>query len=462
MLSEPIKVLVDTVQKLERRNAGRSLRKILSTTRPEDLAEVLRFLGENQRKRLFDHIEDVDARALVLAELDKEVLPNLLEQMTDDEIVPLLETMSGDDTVDVLVFLPDERRDKLLSLMSSEEMDEAHDLLRYDPETAGGLMVPDYFALERSTTCAEAIGRLQDNSADLEMAFYLYVLNENGHLVGVVSLRQLVISSPSSALESIMEPDVVRVTTGDDQEQVAGLVARYNLLAVPVVDDANRLVGIVTVDDVIDVIRQEATEDMLRMAGAGQVSFGLGVGELGKAARSRMPWLLATLVGGVGASFIIHSFEEQMMKVALLAAFIPVIIGMAGNVGTQSLTIVTRGLALGHIDVTQTLRVAARELAIGMTGGFLYGILLGVVAAVFGLANDGIGTPERAVAFGASVAISLAGAMVIAAVVGSVVPMMFQRLSIDPAVATGPFVTTAVDILGVLFYFGVAVLLLGI
>ena len=462
MLGEPIQVLVDTVQKLERRNAARSLRKILASTRPEDIAEVFRFLGETQRKRIFDHIDDVEIRALVLSELDTDVLPSMLEQMTDGEIVPLLEEMSSDDTVDVLAAIADERRDALLNKMSREDMDEAHDLLRYDPETAGGLMVPDYFALERSTTCAEAILRLQDDSADLEMAFYVYVVNENGHLVGVVTLRQLVISPPNTALSDIMQPDIVRVATGDDQEQVAGLVARYNLLALPVVDDANRLVGIVTVDDVIDVIRQEATEDMLKMAGAGQVSFGLDARELGKAARSRMPWLLATLVGGIGASFIIHSFEEQMLKVALLAAFIPVIIGMAGNVGTQSLTIVTRGLALGHIDVTQTARVAVRELAIGMIGGLIYGVLLGVVAVIFGHNDPGVSATGGALAFGLSVSISLCGAMIIAAVVGSVVPMMFQRLSIDPAVATGPFVTTAVDILGVLFYFGVAVFLLGI
>lgn len=462
MLNEPIKVLADTVQKLERRNAARSLRKILSSTRPEDLAEVLRFLGEKQRKRLFDHIDDVAVRAEVLSELDADVMPSLLELLSDDEIVPLLEEMSSDDTVDVLAFVPEARKDALLSKMRREEMDEAHDLLRYDPETAGGLMVPDYFALPSETTCAEAIKRLQDESADLEMAFYLYVINEHGLLVGVVSLRQLVISQPDTELSAIMEPDVVRVATGDDQEAVAGLVARYNLLALPVVDDANRLVGIVTVDDVIDVIRQEATEDMLKMAGAGEVSFGLDGSELSRAARSRMPWLLATLIGGVGASFIIHSFEAQLLKVALLASFIPVIIGMAGNVGTQSLTIVTRGLALGQIDVTHMARVALRELAIGMMGGLVYGVILGVVAVLFGRSDPAVMSAGGALAFGASVSISLCGAMVIAAVVGSLVPMIFERINIDPAVATGPFVTTAVDILGVLFYFGVAVFLLGI
>jgi magnesium transporter len=462
MLNEPIKVLVDTVQKLERRNATRSLRKILDSTRSEDLAEVLRFLGEHQRKRLFDHIEEIAKRAEVLAELDEDILTPLLGRFEDNEIVPLLEEMSSDDTVDVLACVDDERKERLLTQMRREEMDEAEDLLRYDPETAGGLMVPDFFALTATTTCGQAIGRLQEENADVEMAFYLYVLNQYGHLLGVVSLRQLVISAPHTPLSKIMEPDVVRVGPSDDQEQVARLVARYNLLALPVVDENNRLLGIVTVDDVIDVIRQEATEDMLKMAGAGEVSFGLSAAEISRAARARMPWLLATLFGGVCASLIIRSYEEQLLQVALLAAFIPVIIGMAGNVGTQSLTIVVRGIALGHIDVTQMAKVGARELAIGLLGGLIYGVLLGSIAFAFGFADANVIANGGAFRFGLTIAISLCGAMIIAAVVGSLVPMLFQRLSIDPAVATGPFVTTAVDIVGVLFYFVVAVILLGL
>jgi magnesium transporter len=274
----------------------------------------------------------------------------------------------------------------------------------------------------------------------------------------VLSLRQLVVSAPTATLSSIMEPDVVRVATSDDQEVVARLVARYNLLALPVVDEGNRLVGIITVDDVIDVIREEATEDMLKMVGAGD-DFDTSVPQ---AVRTRLPWLFASWVGGVGASLIIHGFEARLEQVSLLAAFIPVILGMGGNAGTQSLTVVTRGLALGRIQVNELLRVVTREGATGLLCGAIYGLLLGVVGGLMARGDQKLAAFGGPMDFGVTIGLSLGAAMLLAALVGSAVPILFQRLSIDPAVATGPFVTTAVDVLGVLFYFGVAVALLGL
>ncbi len=462
MSHQPVKVLVDTVVKLERRGAQKSLRKILNGTRPADLARLIRFLPEPHRAKILRQIEDIASRAEVLTEIEHDVLPSILEQLSDDELARLLEEMVSDDAVDVLALLDDERKERLLGLMRREDMHEAELLLRFDPESAGGIMSPDFFSLGESVTVAEAIEFLQTQGSDLEMAFYLYVTNDHDHLVGVVSLRQLVISPPDRPLAEIMEPDVVRVKTSDDREAVSWLVARYNLLALPVVDDSNRLVGIVTVDDVIDVIREEATEDMFRMAGAGDAPIALDASGVLQSIRSRLPWLFASWIGGIGASFIIHGFEEQLAKVALMAAFIPVIIGMGGNIGTQSLTIVTRGLALGQLQADQLLRVVSRELLVGLACGAFYGILLGGVGALVAhldAENLRFGDP---LSFGLTITVSLCAAMVIAAVVGSSVPMLFQRLSIDPAVATGPFVTTAVDVLGVLVYFASASVLLGI
>lgn len=462
MSNEPIKVLVDTVLKLERRSAQKPLQRILEGTHPADLARLLRYLPDHQRARIFGRIPDRETRAEVLSEVAEDVLASFLNELSDEELAGLLEEMDGDDTVDVLELVDEDRKARLLGLMTHEEMNEAEELLRYNPESAGGIMSPDFFALTEDTTSAHAIEVLQREGSELEMAFYLYVINAHGHLVGVLSLRQLVISPPATPLATIMEPDVVRVQTGDDQEIVARIVARYNLLALPVVDETNKLVGIVTVDDVIDVIREEATEDMLKMVGAGEeVSLGLSAGDVAASTRSRLPWLFASWIGGVAASFIIHGFEDQLAKVALLAAFIPVIIGMGGNVGTQSLTIVTRGLALGQIVVDQIVGVVLRELLVGLACGVIYGLLLGVVGGL--LAGFGevlaFGNP---LTFGLTIGASLCAAMVIAAIVGSAVPMLFQRLSIDPAVATGPFVTTAVDVLGILAYFGAARVLMGI
>ncbi|MEL6179414.1 MAG: magnesium transporter, partial [Myxococcota bacterium] len=243
------------------------------------------------------------------------------------------------------------------------------------------------------------------------------------------------------------------------QETVARLVARYNLLALPVVDDNNVLAGIVTVDDVIDVIREEATEDMFRMAGAGDTPFGFDAQSIFASTRSRLPWLFASWIGGVLAGVIIQGYEERLLQVAALAAFIPVIIGMAGNVGTQSLTVVTRGLALGQIDARQVLKVVGRELSVGILCGVIYGALLGLAGAALISLQGGQVDPWR---FGLSVGLALCSGMLIAAVVGGAVPMLLHRLSIDPAVATGPFVTTSVDILGVLVYFNFATILLGL
>ncbi len=463
MSNDPVKVLVDTVLKLQRRGAHKPLRKILDGTHPADLARLIQFLPEHQRAPIFQRVEELSTRAEILSELNPSILEDFLEALKDEDLVTLLEEMDPDDTVDVLVAVGDERKTRLLGMMRSEEVDEAEALLKYDPESAGGIMSPDAFALTEKTSSAQAIATLQAKGSELEMAFYIYVVNDHDHLVGVLSLRQVVMSSPDTPLSQIMDPDVVRVNTSDDQELVARIVARYNLLAVPVVDENNRLVGLVTVDDVIDVIREEATEDMLRMAGAGDdIELGLDADGVISSTRSRLPWLFASWMGGVAASFIIHGFEDQLSKVALLAAFIPVIIGMGGNVGTQSLTVITRGLALGQIQVDQLVKVVMREFFVGLSCGVIYGILLGVVGGIlarFDIDNLQFGNP---ITFGLTIGASLCAAMIIAAVVGSGVPMIFQRLSIDPAVATGPFVTTAVDVLGILAYFGAATVLMGI
>jgi magnesium transporter len=282
------------------------------------------------------------------------------------------------------------------------------------------------------------------------MPFYLYVVNEYGNLVGVSSLRQLVVVSPETPLKEFMVTDVFSVKTDMDQEEVAKIVARYDILAVPVVDDTNKLVGIVTVDDVIDIFRKEATEDMLKMAGVGEEY--VETKNVLKSTRIRLPWLLASCIGGIIAFFVIGHFEESLRKLAYLAAFIPVIMGMGGNIGTQSSTIVVRGLATGRIDMREFWPVVLKELTIGIILGLVYGILIGVVAQL----------KYSKVLLAFAVCMSVTCSMTIAALVGSFVPMMFARMKIDPAVATGPFVTTAIDIISVFFYFAIATSLLGI
>jgi magnesium transporter len=443
----------DTLKRLLRRNAGPALRKILGRTHPVDLAHVMnRFLPQEQLK-LLPSVGDDERQAQVVASMSMTDVAVLLEEMPLGRAVALLSAMSGDDRADILGAIDEELAAKLLGALPDEESHEVAELLRYDEATAGGIMSPDFIAIPKVVSAAEAISLVQD-SADVEMAFYLYVVNEHGLLVGVLSLRQLVISRPDKPIADIMDPHVVSVRTDKDQEDVARIVSRYDLLAVPVVDDTNKLVGVVTVDDVIDVIREEATEDILKMAGAGE-QFEDRPTVFGSVWR-RAPWLAVAWIGGIGASFVIGRFEDELHKFIALAAFIPIIVGMAGNVGTQSLAVVVRGLATRRIDVKQFWRVVGRELAVGILLGLSFGAALGAMGFVQVRDEPGVNALVLSGIVGATAAI----AMIIAAAVGTVMPMVLARLKIDPAVATVPFVTTAIDVLGIVIYFNIVAIFL--
>jgi magnesium transporter len=311
-------------------------------------------------------------------------------------------------------------------------------------------MVTDFIALPQDLTVRKAIEKIQTEYHDVEMPFYLYVVDEYGKLVGVSSLRQLVVVVPETPLKQFMTTDVFAVGTDVDQEEVAKLVERYDILAVPVVDETRRLVGIVTVDDVIDIFRQEATEDMLKMAGVGEEY--VETQTILRSTKTRLPWLLASCGGGIMAFFIIGRFEGALDRFAYLAAFIPVIMGMGGNIGTQSSTIVVRGLATGRINVRDFWHVVSKEFLIGLALGVFYAILIASVA------HFQYSVEMLALTVGLAVVIS----MTMSALVGSGVPLLLARINVDPAVATGPFVTTSIDIISVYCYFTLATSFLGI
>ena len=450
MQADRNRILVESIKRLLRRGAVSHLSKIVNKTHAADLSVVFRWLSLEQQRKLFDMITDSEQKGILFSELDEDAFQDLIEGMGIEDIVKILETMPTDDVADIIGRLPDETSHAILDKMKKAESEEVEDLLRYEDDTAGGIMVPDFIALREDATARDAIESLQKEHLDVEMPFYLYVVDEYGKLVGVSSLRQLVVVRPEKPLKEFMTTDVFSVQTDMDQEEVAKLVARYDILAVPVVDDSNRLVGIVTVDDVIDILRKEATEDILKMAGAGEEF--VETKSILKSTRIRLPWLFASCVGGIIAFFIIGKFEGSLYKIAYLAAFIPVIMGMGGNIGTQSSTIVVRGLATGRLSLRDIWKVVFKELSIGFILGLVYGGLIGMVAHF----------RYSMVALAVSVALAVICSMSVAALVGSLVPMGFARVNIDPAVATGPFVTTAIDIISVFFYFVIATTLLGI
>ena len=450
MLNKNNRMLVESIKRLLRRGATTHLRNIVHKTHAADLSIVFRSLPVPHQLQLLDMIRDTEKKGILFSELDEDTFASLSNAMELEDLVEVLEQMPTDDVADLIGRLPDDKSDAILERMKKEGSEEIEGLLRYDDDTAGGIMVTDFIALPQELTAGKAIEKLQTEYHDVEMPFYLYVVDEYGKLVGVISLRQLVVVAPETPLKQFMTKDVFAVGTDVDQEEVANLVERYDILAVPVVDENHRLVGIVTVDDVIDIFRDEATEDILKMAGVGEEF--VETQTVFRSTKTRLPWLLASCLGGVVAFFVIGHFEGTLNRFAYLAAFIPVIMGMGGNIGTQSSTIVVRGLATGRINVRDFWRVVSKEFLIGLILGVFYAVLIASVAQFH------YTVLMLALTVGAAVVIS----MTVAALVGSGVPLLLARLNIDPAVATGPFVTTSIDIISVYCYFILATTLLGV
>jgi len=451
MLVERNRILTETINRLMRRGSTTRLSKIIGKVHAADLPAVFPSLSVSNQRKLFQLISDPEKKGFVISELDEDIGLDIIEGLSIEELAEIVESMPSDDSVAFIRILPRNKADAVLSIMEKTESEEVEGLLRYKDDTAGSIMIPDFIALQENMTAKDVIESLQSKEyLDVEMPFYIYVIDENECLVGVLSLRQLVVVPSSTPLSNFMMKDVISVTTDMDQEEVAKIVARYNILAVPVVDENETMVGIVTVDDVIDVFREEATEDILKMAGVGEEF--VETKSVVRSTRIRLPWLFASFLGGIVAIFIIGFFEESLKQVSYLALFIPVIMGMGGNIGIQSSTIVVRGIATGRINIRHLWSVVSKELAIGIILGVFYGVLLGALVQ-FQYSID---------ALAISVGIGVLSSMTVAALVGSFMPMMFARIHIDPAVATGPFVTSSIDILSVLIYFQVATILLGI
>ncbi|WP_051305520.1 magnesium transporter [Desulfogranum mediterraneum] len=446
------KVLRDTLRRLHRRGAVENIRKLLVKTHPADIAWVFRSLSFTEQKDIFEILAQTDQVADFLSELDESIMVDLVEGLSAQFMANVVTEMASDDAADLLEALPNETAVEIRTHMELKDRYEVEELLKYDPATAGGIMSPDFMYLDEDLTVEEAIVKVQKRSEEKEMVFYLYITHGDGQLTGVLSLRELLLHPMHRKLKNIMNTNVVSVTTDTDQDEVAHIVSQYNMLAVPVVDAAYTMVGIVTVDDVIDVLREEANEDFMQMAGAGRDQEIL-LKPLHQKILIRAPWLLASWMGGVGAMYIINSFEAALLQVLALAAFIPIIAGMGGNIATQSSTIIVRGLATGRVNMHHFFQIVFKESLVGLALGTIFGLLLGVIA-FFSYANP--------MELGLVVGVSVFAVMVMAAMVGSMVPLMLKRLNIDAAVATGPFITTAVDVLGIGLYFMVAKMLLNL
>ena len=444
-----IDVVLDSVKRLLRIGASANLLNLLQKQHPADLAQIFSELQDKEREAAFSLLAERNGRLAMeaISELGPETGATLLATRSADEIAKLAQEIPSDDAAALIDYLPEDLSAAVLDLMRPKESGVVENLLEYAEQTAGRIMNPHVFALSEDLTVGEAITELQSNR-DVEMVFYLYVVDERRHLVGVVSLRRLLLVSPETPLKRIMTADLISARVDMDQEEVARQVASYNLLAIPVVDEENKLVGVITVDDVIDVIKDEATEDIYRLAGvAGDERVFTSPRET---FRKRLPTLAIQLVTLFAAAAVIAVFEPTIGKVTALAVFMPIVAGMGATAATQTLTVMVRGLALGELTWSNSRKALLKEVALGVGNG----LLLGVVAAVVTWAAKG--DPVLGLLLGLAMIINL----FIAAAAGTLVPIGLRAANLDPAFASSVVVTTMTDVLGFATFLGLATLFL--
>ncbi|HUD73237.1 MAG TPA: magnesium transporter [Dongiaceae bacterium] len=438
--------LSESLKKLLRRGATTHLQNMLAKVRPADLAEAFKTLDEADRNAAFRILVEraVPAAAGLMQEIHPSLRADLLRGLPPEDLARVLQEVPSDDVAGIIADHPQEERERILALMQREASEEVQDLLEYADETAGRIMTTRYLALRESTTVQEAIAAVQ-KAQEAEMVFYVYVTDAHGRLAGVLSLRRLLTVPPSTILKDIVSTDVISVHAETDQEEVARIASRYDLLGVPVVDAENVLVGIVTIDDLIDVLREEATEDFYKLAGTSDEE--RLVKSTISAARVRLPWLFAAFAGGLLMALLIKAYAPLLSQATVIACFIPVVLGMGGNIGTQAATIMVRGLATGRISLLQAGGVVFREIRIALLLGLIYGGLLGIAAILL---------VKMQPMAGVWVGFSLLASMTMAAVIGALLPVVLKTLHVDPAVVTNPFITTIVDLVGLLAFFGLA------
>lgn len=440
---------IDIIRRLARKQTT-ALERALQKTRAPDIAEAIVYSAPHEQRYIWNALSNDDALAAeVLASIPESALEEFLPMVKVGRLTTLLNLIEVDDQADIVDLLPEEMQQQVLQTLQEDDRTQLEDIMSYDPNSAGGLMHVDVVRISEHSTCRDAIKLLQ-TQANVEMAFYLYIETDNGQLVGVLSLRRLLLHPPSTQLHTIMITDLVTVAPSTPEEEVASIVQRYDIIALPVVDEQRHLLGIITVDDVMDVIWEKHENQMMLMAGMNE-EHNPHERNVFKAFQQRLTWLLITLFGGIGMAELIGVFEASLSAKAALASFIPVMLGTGGNVGTQAATIAVRNLALDKSFVFSTMSMLWRELKVGTLLGIAFGIILGGYAFI-----------RFEPKMGVAIAISTLATVVCAALLGMFIPLTLHRMKIDPAVATGPFVTSSIDLLAILIYFSTCVMVLGL
>ncbi|HSJ55444.1 MAG TPA: magnesium transporter [Anaerolineae bacterium] len=422
---------------------------IIAGLRPPDQAELFSELEDREQFVLLPELHPNDS-ADILEELDDEEAAELVAGLSTETVIRIVDEMEPDEAADLLGDMPRERA--IAVLAGLEDPDEVRPLLLHADDSAGGLMTSDYLALRVRMTAGEALQAIREWQPDSENVYYLFVVDRFGRLAGVINLRQLVVAHPQTPLADIMDREVIRVRVGADQEECARLMARYDLLALPVVNGDDTLVGVVTFDDVMDVLEDEATEDIQRLGGAQPLERPYLDTNVWTLARKRIGWLLLLFLTATLTGSVMRLFEGVMESVVALAVFIPLLIGTGGNAGSQTTAIIIRELATGEVEFGDALRVWLHEALVGLLLG------LGMAAVAYARAITWESDPALAL----TVSAAIMGIVLWATSIGSLLPLVAARLRIDPTVVSGPAMSTLVDATGLFIYFTIARLLLGL
>jgi magnesium transporter len=446
---------LDYILSLIHENSWEQIATELQSWHAADIADLIERAPKDSRDRVFAQLID-DLKPDVLSELETVVETEVIDSLTNAELSEIVEEMDPDDAADVIGDLPDERSFKVLDLMDREESEEVRRLLEYAEDSAGGIMTPDVVTMRSDQTVAEAIEAIA-YLEEGEPFVYAYIVNEQEKLIGYIDIWELLRErNRERPLNELCHSEFIAANVNDDQEDVAHLLSQYDLSAIPVIDDDGHIVGRVTVDDAIDVIEEEASEDIFRLAGSDDIEL-----ETDSAIRScmaRLPWLLVTLFGGIVISLILKQFHTRITSVIILGAFVPAVLAMGGNTGIQASTLVVRTIALRGLQGRSITKLLLREILVGAIMGSICGVCIGIWALLLLMR-----TPDpsfSAMRLASIVAVALFAAMSFAAVFGAMVPILLNKVRIDPAVASGPFVTITNDVAALLIYFAVTLALL--
>lgn len=411
-----------------------------------DIAEFLMEIPKEEVRDILDRFSDKE-KARIISYVNEKTAKHIAKTYDARALSVIISNMYSDDAADFLGIMSVGKVKEVLNLMKKELAVELQKLMEFDEKSAGGLMNTEYIAFYEDHTVEEVIKNIRNLVHEQEMIYYIYILNRRKMLVGVVSVRQLLIARPETVLKDIMNENVIKVTVNTEQQEVARLLSKYDLLALPVVNKHDQLLGVITIDDALDIIEEEATEDIYKISVTSDIESAGGVLQ---AVKQRLPWLIILLFGDLLAGSVISGFEESLQAVVALAFFIPVLMDMGGNIGTQVLTVVVRGLATGELRMSDFKNHLSQEIKVGFIIAIIIGISISLIAVIW----------QSSLVLGFIIGLSMFLTLVTSAAVGTIMPFVVKRLGVDPAIAAGPFITTIIDITGLLIYFSIASLLM--